>query len=134
MKYRRLGRSGLMVSELTLGTMNFGWHTSEEESFAIMDRALELGINFFDTAYGYTKGRAETITGRLIAPERDDVFLATKTEKLTYQGAWDELRRYFHYMDEKLNLSCDVQFNTRVTAAEFDADRNEWQVRSSDGR
>ena len=53
MKYRRLGRSGLMVSELTLGTMNFGWQTSENDSHAIMDRALELGINFFDTAHEF---------------------------------------------------------------------------------
>ena len=46
-KYRQLGRHGVLVSNLCLGTMNFGWHTSEEESFRIMDRALELGINFF---------------------------------------------------------------------------------------
>jgi NDP-hexose C3-ketoreductase / dTDP-4-oxo-2-deoxy-alpha-D-pentos-2-ene 2,3-reductase len=48
--YRNLGRSGLFVSRLCLGTMNFGPHTSEDDSHAIMDRALELGINFFDTA------------------------------------------------------------------------------------
>ena len=50
MRYRRLGRTALQVSELCLGTMNFGPQTPEDESFAIMDRALELGINFFDTA------------------------------------------------------------------------------------
>jgi aryl-alcohol dehydrogenase-like predicted oxidoreductase len=55
--YTRLGRTGLNVSRLCLGTMNFGPQTSEAESFGIMDRALELGINFFDTegctaAYG----------------------------------------------------------------------------------
>ncbi|MER3558606.1 MAG: aldo/keto reductase, partial [Armatimonadota bacterium] len=53
MHYRHLGRSGLRVSPLCLGTMNFGPHTSEEESHRIMDRALELGINFFDTANTY---------------------------------------------------------------------------------
>ena len=54
-QYKRLGKHGVLVSNLCLGTMNFGWHTSEEDSFAIMDRALELGINFFDTAdvYGW---------------------------------------------------------------------------------
>ena len=47
MEYRKLGRSGLKVSPLCLGTMNFGWHTPEKDSFAIMDKALEMGINFF---------------------------------------------------------------------------------------
>ena len=58
MKYTDLGRTGLCVSRLCLGTMNFGPHTSEADSFAIMDRALELGINFFDTAnvYGWKIG------------------------------------------------------------------------------
>ena len=50
MDYTHLGRSGLTVSRLCLGTMNFGPETSEEDSHAIMDRALDLGINFFDTA------------------------------------------------------------------------------------
>ena len=62
MRYRRLGRTALQVSELCLGTMNFGPQTPEDESFAIMDRALELGINFFDTAnrYGGDKGAGAT--------------------------------------------------------------------------
>jgi len=50
MKYTHLGRTGLVVSRLCLGTMNFGPETSEADSFSIMDRALEHGINFFDTA------------------------------------------------------------------------------------
>ena len=50
MGYRQLGRTGLQVSPLCLGTMNFGPETSEENSHAIMDQALDLGINFFDTA------------------------------------------------------------------------------------
>ena len=56
MKYGVLGASGMKVSRLCLGTMNFGWVTTEEDSFRIMDRALELGINFFDTAdvYGWS--------------------------------------------------------------------------------
>ena len=58
MEHRRLGRTALRVSELCLGTMNFGPLTTQDDSFAIMDRALELGINFFDTAnrYGGPKG------------------------------------------------------------------------------
>ncbi len=85
MKYRQLGRSGLSVSRLCLGTMNFGPETSEEDSHAIMDRALELGINFFDTAnvYGWKKGEGitEQIIGRWFAQgagRREKVVIATK--------------------------------------------------------
>jgi NDP-hexose 2,3-enoyl reductase len=55
MEYKNLGRTGLRVSRLCLGTMNFGPHATEAESYAIMDRALEHGIDFFDTAdvYGW---------------------------------------------------------------------------------
>src|SRR5215468_9710601 len=71
MQYAKLGRTGLKVSRLCLGTMNFGPHSSEKESFAIMDKALELGINFFDTAnvYGWKKGEGitEQIIGRWFA-------------------------------------------------------------------
>jgi aryl-alcohol dehydrogenase-like predicted oxidoreductase len=85
MRYRRLGRTALQVSELCLGTMNFGPETTEEESGRIMDRALDLGINFFDTAnrYGGSKGvgATEEIIGRWFAQgggRRDKVVLATK--------------------------------------------------------
>jgi aryl-alcohol dehydrogenase-like predicted oxidoreductase len=84
-EYRHLGRLGLKVSPLCLGTMNFGPQTSERDSHAIMDRALELGINFFDTAnvYGQRKGvgTTETIVGNWFAKgdgRRDKVVLATK--------------------------------------------------------
>jgi aryl-alcohol dehydrogenase-like predicted oxidoreductase len=83
--HRRLGSHGVLVSNLCLGTMNFGWVTDEAESFAIMERALELGINFFDTAdvYGQTSGQGATeeILGRWFAQgggRRDAVVLATK--------------------------------------------------------
>jgi len=84
-EHRRLGKHGVLVSNLCLGTMNFGWHTSEEDSFRIMDRALELRINFFDTAdvYGWSveHGLTEEIIGRWFAQgggRRDAVVLATK--------------------------------------------------------
>jgi aryl-alcohol dehydrogenase-like predicted oxidoreductase len=66
MKHVHLGRSGLKVSPLCLGTMNFGPHTSEKESYAIMDQALELGINFFDTADYYGGKKGEGITEQII--------------------------------------------------------------------
>jgi aryl-alcohol dehydrogenase-like predicted oxidoreductase len=85
MEYTHLGRTGLQVSRLCLGTMNFGPETSEAESFAIMDKALELGINFFDTAnvYGWKTGEGvtENIIGRWLAQgggRREKVVLATK--------------------------------------------------------
>jgi aryl-alcohol dehydrogenase-like predicted oxidoreductase len=85
MQYTHLGRTGLMVSRLCLGTMNFGPQTSEADSFAIMDQALEQGINFFDTAdvYGWKLGEGitENIIGRWLAQggrRRDAIVLATK--------------------------------------------------------
>ena len=85
MEYVHLGRTGLKVSRLCLGTMNFGPQTSEAESFRIMDSALERGINFFDTAnvYGWKKGEGwtEQIVGRWLAQgngRREKVVLATK--------------------------------------------------------
>jgi aryl-alcohol dehydrogenase-like predicted oxidoreductase len=85
MDYTHLGRSGLSVSRLCLGTMNFGPETTEEDSHAIMDRALELGINFFDTAnvYGWKKGEGvtEQIVGRWFAQgggRREKTVIATK--------------------------------------------------------
>jgi len=85
MQYANLGRTGLKVSRLCLGTMNFGPQTPEADSFAVMDRALEHGINFFDTAdvYGWKKGEGvtEQIIGRWFAQggeRREKVVLATK--------------------------------------------------------
>ena len=81
MDYRYLGRTGLQVSPLCLGTMNFGPQTGEADSFAIMDRAFDAGINFFDTANGYGGGETEQILGRWFAQgggRREKVVLATK--------------------------------------------------------
>ena len=85
MKYAKLGKSGLMVSRLCLGTMNFGAITSENESVKIMNRALELGINFFDTANVYGGKKGEGVTEKIIGKwfegnkeRRDKIVLATK--------------------------------------------------------
>ncbi|MEE1800572.1 aldo/keto reductase [Streptomyces sp. NPDC101062] len=85
MEYTQLGRTGLKVSRLVLGTMNFGPLTNEADSHAIMDAALDAGINFFDTAnvygWGENKGRTEEILGTWFAKggdRRDKVVLATK--------------------------------------------------------
>ncbi|UGY92067.1 aldo/keto reductase [Streptomyces gobiensis] len=85
MKYTQLGRTGLKVSRLVLGTMNFGPQTDEAESHVIMDAALDAGVNLFDTAnvygWGENKGRTEEIIGTWFAKggdRRDKVVLATK--------------------------------------------------------
>lgn len=98
MEYVHLGRAGVKVSRLCLGTMNFGPETSETDSFVIMDRALELGINFFDTAdvYGWKMGEGwtEQILGRWFAQgggRREKVVLATKV--FGRMGAWPNQSR-----------------------------------------
>lgn len=85
MQYTYLGRSGLKVSKLCLGTMNFGVNTDEKEAFRIMDAALDAGVNFFDTAniygWGENAGKTEEIIGRWFAQgggRREKVVLATK--------------------------------------------------------
>lgn len=78
MSYRTLGRSGLQVSTLTLGTMMFGEQTSTEDALRIIDKAWDQGINFIDTADVYTNGRSEEIVGQAIAGNRHEWVLATK--------------------------------------------------------
>jgi aryl-alcohol dehydrogenase-like predicted oxidoreductase len=102
MQYVELGRTGLRISRLGLGTMNFGIHANEKESFTIMDRALELGINFFDTADRYGgkdhPGRPEEILGRWLAQgsRRDRIVLATKVYSPMGPGANDRGLSAFH--------------------------------------
>ncbi len=107
MEYRRLGETGLMVSELCLGCMTFGREADEEDSKKLVARFLEAGGNFIDTADVYTRGVSEEITGRAIKSVRDDVVLATKvrfpmgegpndvglSRKHINQGCEDSLRR-----------------------------------------
>lgn len=80
MEYRSLGRTGVQVSPLCLGAMNFGGPTNEADSIAIIDAALEAGINFIDTANVYNKGESERIVGKALAQngQRDNIVLATK--------------------------------------------------------
>lgn len=102
MDYVQLGRTGLQVSRLCLGTMNFGPKSGEQDSFAIMDRSLELGINFFDTAnvYGWKTGEGvtEKIIGRWFAQgggRREKVVLATKV--FGRMGDWPNEKRLSAY-------------------------------------
>src|SRR3546814_1594649 len=78
MDMRKLGRSGLTVSPLCLGTMMFGDATDEKEARRIIDHARDAGVNFIDTADQYGLGKSEEIIGRAIAKDRDAWVLATK--------------------------------------------------------
>jgi aryl-alcohol dehydrogenase-like predicted oxidoreductase len=103
MQYTQLGRTGLKVSRLALGTMNFGPYATEPDSFAIMDRALEMGINVFDTANNYGAKRGEGITeqivGRWLAQgggRRDKIVLASKVYGKMGEGPNDKGLSAYH--------------------------------------
>ncbi len=90
MNYRYLGRTGLQVSELCLGAMTFGRESTEQASYEILDRFLEAGGNFIDTANVYSQGISETILGRWLAGKnRDDYVIATKVRFPMGSGAND---------------------------------------------
>ncbi len=78
MEYRRLGKSGLKVSEIGLGTNAFGARADEDISIKTIDRALELGVNFIDTAEVYVRGRSEEIIGKALKGKRSQAIIATK--------------------------------------------------------
>lgn len=78
MEYRRLGRTGLKVSEICLGTMTFGHGTDEGEAARIVDMAIGAGVNFFDTANSYADSASETILGQVLKGRRRDAIIATK--------------------------------------------------------
>ncbi|MFO7634617.1 MAG: aldo/keto reductase [Caldilinea sp.] len=79
MQYRKLGKTGLKVSDLCLGAMNFGWTTSEEDSHTVLNHFVAAGGNFIDTADVYAGGKSEEILGRWLKTQpRDQVIVATK--------------------------------------------------------
>lgn len=79
MEYHKLGKTGLKVSELCLGAMNFGWTTSEEDSQTVLNHFVGAGGNFIDTADIYAGGKSEEILGRWLKTQpRDKVIVATK--------------------------------------------------------
>jgi len=117
MEYSNLGRSGINVSRLCLGTMNFGPQATEEESFAIMDKALSLGINFFDTAnvYGWKLGEGitETIIGRWLEQgngRRENIVLASKVFGRMGEGQNDRRLSAYH-----IRRACDASLRRLKT-------------------
>jgi len=102
MEYRRLGRSGLEVSSLCLGCMNFGGRTSDEEAIRIIHAAIEAGINFIDTANVYGRGVSEGIVGKALAEggRRDRVVLATKVSNRMGDGTNEGGSSRYHIMQQ----------------------------------
>ncbi len=98
MEYRQLGRSGVRVSKLCLGTMNFGPSTEEDEAKRIIDEGIEGGINFIDTADVYARGVSEEMTGKALVENghRDDVVLATKGVATMGRGPNDHGASRYH--------------------------------------
>ena len=78
MEYRRMGRTGLKVSEICLGTMTFGYSTDEAEAKRIVDLAFDAGVNFFDTADSYGGGQSEELFGKALKGRRREAIVATK--------------------------------------------------------
>lgn len=107
MDYVRLGKSGLKVSRICLGTMTYGdpkwrdWVLGEEESRPFVQRALELGVNFFDTADMYSVGRSEEVVGRALRDfaRREEVVIATKVFNPMGKGPNDRGLSRKHIMD-----------------------------------
>ena len=100
MEFRNLGRAGLKVSPICLGTMMFGGQTSEADSISIIHKALDLGINFIDTANMYNAGESERIVGKAIADRRDRFVLATKGRQKMGDGPNDQGGSRVHLMRE----------------------------------
>ena len=105
MEYRRMGRTGLKVSELCLGTMTFGHSTNETEAAKIVDMAFDAGINFFDTANSYADTNSETILGNTLKGRREKAIVATKFSNPMGPGPNDSGMSRVHIMqamDESL--------------------------------
>jgi aryl-alcohol dehydrogenase-like predicted oxidoreductase len=113
MQYRSLGRSGMMVSPICLGTLNFPTPTSEDESIKIIEHAVASGINFIDTANNYNKGESERLLGRAMTRlgGRDKVIVATKAHFPVGPGPNDSGNSRLHLMraceDSLQRLSMD---------------------------
>ncbi|MDQ1281516.1 MAG: hypothetical protein QG670_2781, partial [Thermoproteota archaeon] len=90
MNYKRLGKCGVNVSELCLGTMYFGSEVDEMTSIEIIKKAVDQGINFIDTANVYVQGKSEEIVGKAIKGMREDIVLATKVRQRMGTGPNDE--------------------------------------------
>ena len=104
MEYVRLGSAGVRVSRICLGTMSFGnsedWMVEIDKARPIVKRALDLGVNFFDTANVYSQGRSEEIVGELLKGHRDDVVVASKVRLKVGEGSNDQGLSRYHILTQ----------------------------------
>jgi 1-deoxyxylulose-5-phosphate synthase len=104
MEYVNLGRAGVKVSRICLGCMSFGndaaWQLEVNQAQKLLNRAVDLGINFFDTANVYSSGRSEEITGECLKGNRENVILATKVYFPTGDGPNDSGLSRLHIMNQ----------------------------------
>ena len=123
MQYRTLGRTGVQVSTLALGAMNFGaiGRTTQDEATAIVDAALEGGINLVDTADMYGQGESEVMVGKAITDRRDDLVLATKAampmgEERNHRGSLAPLADHRLWTTACAGSTSTTSTSTRCTA------------------
>ena len=105
MEYRRLGTTGIKVSPLCLGTMNFGAKVEESQAIKLIQKAIDHGVNFIDTANVYVRGKSEEIVGKAIQGRRNDIVLATKVRHRMGDGVNDEglsRKHILHAVEESL--------------------------------
>jgi len=104
MQYVNLGSAGVKVSRVCFGCMSFGndnaWKLELDEARPLVEKAIDLGINFFDTANAYSLGRSEEITGQCLKGYRDDVIVATKVRSIMGNGPNDSGLSRFHVMQQ----------------------------------
>lgn len=115
MEYTNLGTTGITVSKICMGMMSFGdsrkWTLEIDEARPIVEKAIDLGVNFFDTANVYATGRSEEITGELLKEYRDDVVVATKIRFPMGEGKNDKGLNRFHMAREIENSLSRLQMD-----------------------
>lgn len=122
MQYKLMGKTGVFVSQLCMGTMTFGAEADEQTSSALYSRCREVGINHFDCANTYAKGESEKILGRLIHSERDDVIIASKVyfpigDDINKRGA---SRKHIKYSVERSLKSLNTDYLDVLYIHRFD--------------
>ena len=100
MEYRTLGKAGVKVSPICLGTMMFGGQTNEADSIAIVHKALDQGVNFIDTANMYNAGESEVVVGKALSDRREQAVLATKGRQKMGDGPNEQGGSRMHLMRE----------------------------------
>ena len=122
MRYRRLGRSGLQISSLVLGTMNFGKPTEKQEAFRILDAAIDQGINIIDCADVYASGESERILGEAFTrDEWLDTLIRTmglEPNKFSFRVKLHFLARLFPFVEANYNFTVSVGLS-RTTRSKF---------------